>query len=66
MDAKKKSRMTLLLGRHNLASSAFLEEGHQLRTVKKIFRHPSFSLETFDYDFAVIGSYSNILQIICT
>jgi hypothetical protein len=52
MDAIEKSRMTLLLGRHNHKK---MEEGHQLRTVKKIIRHPSFSLETFDYDFAVIG-----------
>ena len=55
LDGKEKSKLALLLGRHNLASSALLEEGHQRRNVKTIHQHPSFSLETFDYDFAILG-----------
>ena len=55
LDGRKKSLMTLLLGRHNLASSAAEERGHQLRNVKEIYRHPSFSLDTFNFDFALLG-----------
>ena len=59
LKGKLKAKMTILLGRHNLASSELLEEGHQSRKVKEIHRHPSFSLETFDYDFAVLGLLTN-------
>ena len=54
MDGRDKSRMTLLLGRHNIASLASQEKGHQSRKVNEIFRHPSFSLDTFDFDIALL------------
>ena len=54
MDGRDKSLMTLLLGRHDLASLASHEKGHQSRNVNEIYRHPSFSIDTFDFDIALL------------
>ena len=64
LDGRKKSLMSLLLGRHNLASPASLERGHQLRRVTEIFRHPSFSLDTFNFDFALLRKLNKKFHIL--
>ena len=63
VEGRNKSLMTLLLGRHDLGSLPTKERGHQLRNVKEIFRHPSFSLDTFDFDIALLSKL-NVFRFI--